>query len=95
MSGGTVPPEQFVYLSDQDGDGNHRIRALTLRQWGHRRSGEVAGLGTSGGVEITDDVVQQLADEAEAGYDLALLRPRPRLLVRVELKRIGDDDARP
>jgi len=31
--------------------------------------------GTSGGVELTDDVVNQLADEAEDGYDPKTLRP--------------------
>jgi hypothetical protein len=29
---------------------------------------------TSGGVPVTDELVQQLADEAEAGYDLEGLR---------------------
>jgi len=31
---------------------------------------------TSGGVPVTDDVVEQLADEAEAGYDVPTLRRR-------------------
>lgn len=31
---------------------------------------------TSGGVPVTDDMVQRLADEAEAGYDVAGLRRR-------------------
>ena len=34
--------------------------------------------GTSGGVEITDAVIERLADEAERGYDPAKLRPRGR-----------------
>ncbi|MGH2365764.1 MAG: CopG family transcriptional regulator [Chloroflexota bacterium] len=34
--------------------------------------------GTSGGVEITDAVIQRLADEAEQGFDPAKLRPRGR-----------------
>ncbi|TAK20724.1 MAG: ribbon-helix-helix protein, CopG family [Chloroflexota bacterium] len=37
--------------------------------------------GTSGGVEITDEVIARLANEAERGYDPARLRlrGRPRL----------------
>lgn len=31
---------------------------------------------TSGGVPITDELVQRLADQAEAGYDTAALRKR-------------------
>lgn len=31
---------------------------------------------TSGGVPVTDETVQRLADEAEAGYDVARLRRR-------------------
>jgi hypothetical protein len=31
---------------------------------------------TSGGVPVTDDVLDQLAAEAEAGYDVAALRRR-------------------
>ncbi len=31
---------------------------------------------TSGGVPVTDELVQQLADEAEAGYDVTVLRRR-------------------
>lgn len=31
---------------------------------------------TSAGVPVTDELVQQLADEAEAGYDVAVLRRR-------------------
>lgn len=34
--------------------------------------------GTSGGVEITDAVIERLADEAERGFDHAKLRPRGR-----------------
>ncbi|HEX5522787.1 MAG TPA: hypothetical protein VFX53_05035 [Pedococcus sp.] len=34
--------------------------------------------GTSGGIEVTDDLVKRLADEAERGYDLSTLRPRKR-----------------
>ncbi|HEY8692546.1 MAG TPA: CopG family transcriptional regulator [Chloroflexota bacterium] len=34
--------------------------------------------GTSGGVDITDDVIERLAAEAERGNDLARLRPRGR-----------------
>lgn len=33
-------------------------------------------LGTSGGVPVTEDLVQRLADEAEAGYDVETLRRR-------------------
>lgn len=32
--------------------------------------------GTSGGVELTDERIQQLADEAEHGYDITQLRER-------------------
>jgi hypothetical protein len=31
---------------------------------------------TSGGVPVTDELVQQLADEANAGYDTTVLRRR-------------------
>jgi hypothetical protein len=31
---------------------------------------------TSGGVPVTDELVAELAAEAEAGYDVAILRPR-------------------
>lgn len=31
---------------------------------------------TSGGVELTDDLIDRLAAEAEAGYDVERLRPR-------------------
>ena len=34
--------------------------------------------GTSGGVEITDAVIERLADPAERGLDHAKLRPRGR-----------------
>lgn len=34
--------------------------------------------GTSGGVELTDELIERLADEAERGYDVDRLRPRPR-----------------
>ena len=33
-------------------------------------------LGTSGGVPVTDELVQRLADEAEAGYDVETLKRR-------------------
>jgi uncharacterized protein (DUF433 family) len=32
--------------------------------------------GTSGGVELTDDLINRLADEAEQGYDPTTIRPR-------------------
>jgi CRISPR-associated endonuclease/helicase Cas3 len=34
--------------------------------------------GTSGGVQITDALIERLADEAERGFDHAKLRPRGR-----------------
>jgi hypothetical protein len=34
--------------------------------------------GTSGGVELTDDLIEHLAEEAEEGYDAEQLRPRSR-----------------
>jgi hypothetical protein len=34
--------------------------------------------GTSGGVEITDALIERLADRAERGFDHARLRPRGR-----------------
>lgn len=34
--------------------------------------------GTSGGVPITDDVIERLASEAERGFDHRQLRPRGR-----------------
>src|SRR6266571_4911463 len=34
--------------------------------------------GTSGGVEITDAVIERLADEAERGFEHAKLHPRGR-----------------
>lgn len=35
-----------------------------------------AGYGTSGGVELTDEVIERLADEAEQGYPIERMRPR-------------------
>jgi predicted HicB family RNase H-like nuclease len=35
-----------------------------------------AKYGTSDGVELTDELVAQLAAEAEAGYEVSKLRPR-------------------
>jgi hypothetical protein len=37
-----------------------------------------ASHGTSGGVELTDKVIERLADEAEQGYDLDQLKPHGR-----------------
>jgi hypothetical protein len=34
--------------------------------------------GTSGGVELTDELIERLAGEAEEGYDVERLRPRSR-----------------
>jgi CRISPR-associated endonuclease/helicase Cas3 len=34
--------------------------------------------GTSGGVELTDELIERLAAEAEEGYDVEELRPAPR-----------------
>lgn len=34
--------------------------------------------GTSGGVELTDELIEQLAREAEEGYGVRRLRPRSR-----------------
>lgn len=34
--------------------------------------------GTSGGVELTDELIERLADEAERGYEDEQLRPRGR-----------------
>ena len=34
--------------------------------------------GTSGGVELTDELIERLAREAEEGYDVGQLRPRSR-----------------
>lgn len=31
---------------------------------------------TSGGIELTDEVVERLADEADAGYDIERLQSR-------------------
>ena len=33
--------------------------------------------GTSGGVEITDELIEKWAAEAEVGYDVSRLTPRP------------------
>jgi CRISPR-associated endonuclease/helicase Cas3 len=33
--------------------------------------------GTSGGVKLTDELLDKWAEEAEAGYDISQLRPRP------------------
>lgn len=35
-----------------------------------------ADVATSGGVELTDELLDTLAAEAERGYDIARLRPR-------------------
>jgi len=37
-----------------------------------------SGYGTSGGVELTNEVIERLAREAEGGYDVKRLRPRSR-----------------
>jgi hypothetical protein len=42
------------------------------------RAGHRGGHITSGGVELTDALTDALTAEAEAGYDLEKLRPRPR-----------------
>jgi len=38
--------------------------------------------GRSGGVELTDEVIERLAREAEAGYDVSQLRRRPPRRIR-------------
>lgn len=42
------------------------------------KEGGAASFGTSGGVELTDEVVEQLADEAEQGYEPDQFKPRRR-----------------
>lgn len=60
-----------------DGDGHHRV-ACDL--FGRRRGydDQLLVLGTSNGVELTGELLDRLAEEAEAGYDPNTLRP-PRL----------------
>src|SRR2546423_1878528 len=47
-----------------------------LKRWENQRNKRSHG--TSGGIELTDEVVEQLADEAEQGYDLSQLGERER-----------------
>jgi hypothetical protein len=37
--------------------------------------------GSSGGVELTDELIERIAGEAEEGYDVERLRPRSRRVV--------------
>jgi hypothetical protein len=50
--------------------------ALTARGWFGDDDGD--DLGTSGGVELTEEIIANLVAEAEEGYDPNVLRPRPR-----------------
>jgi hypothetical protein len=44
--------------------------------------------GTSGGVQITDAVIERLADKAERGYDPNKLRPRGRPAMGVSAAKV-------
>lgn len=86
-----MPPEQFIYLIDEVGDLDDRV--LTLREWRHVANGWKSmdePVYTSGGFELTEERMQELADEAEAGYDVELLRPRP--VLRRGLDGAGPDE---
>ena len=65
---------QFIYLVDDAGDVQDRV--LTIREWSTIRT-PGGRERTSGGVLVTDELVERLAAEAEAGYDPDQLRPRP------------------
>lgn len=68
-------PEAAVVVEAVGGDVARYVAYLHNRELAVRpRLG--LGLGTSGGVALTDELVQRLAAEAEEGYDAQ--RPRPR-----------------
>lgn len=54
--------------------GAWRDAAAIALEFAERRAGD--RVPTSGGVELTDEIIEQLAVEAEAGYDIARIRPR-------------------
>ncbi|HEY8691527.1 MAG TPA: CopG family transcriptional regulator [Chloroflexota bacterium] len=64
-----VVAHALVALDEENDEG---INQALYMGWMHK------SYGTSGGVEITDKVIERLADEAERGYDPARLRPRGR-----------------
>lgn len=49
---------------------------VTLDYWNYINGRQSKTHGTSGGVELTDEVVGRLADEAEQGYPTDHLRAR-------------------
>lgn len=49
---------------------------VTLDYWNYINGRKPKTNGTSSGIELTDDLVEELADEAEQGYPTELLRPR-------------------
>ena len=59
-------------------------RAMLVHEWQcascapGAHSENAPGNGTSGGVELTDEFIERIADEAEQGYDLDQLKPRRR-----------------
>jgi hypothetical protein len=61
-----------------------RGEAILMQEWQCRscasgaHSENAPTNGTFGGVELTDDLVAKLAQEAEAGYPTEQLRPRPK-----------------
>lgn len=61
-----------VAAAQEEGHGTGDSEGGTV---GERTEG-TEGRHHSGGVEVTDDLVERLADEAENGYDVSLLRPR-------------------
>jgi hypothetical protein len=52
-------------------------RPDTIRTWHHNRPRAGDPL-SAAGIVLTDELIQRYADEAEAGYDLEQLKPRPR-----------------
>jgi hypothetical protein len=71
--------EELPY-EDATYDGVTRARYAARKEeakhWFMRGCTENRGRHTSGGVELTDEVIEHLAAEAEQGYDPATLKPR-------------------
>lgn len=68
-----LPPGYFQYPPGIRQDWHRIVWHGPLSHWRHGRRAH-----TSGGVVLTDEVIEKLAEEAEKGYDPAKLVPRPR-----------------
>lgn len=75
-----MPPDSnpfvggFVYLLD----GPIGDRVLTIRQWNETHDdARPDPARTSGGVAVTEELIERLSAEAAAGYDVGELQPKP------------------